>query len=282
MNERCVWMDEKEDQAELVKLLEWDYLIVLDACRYDYFKENCDLSGKLNKVRSPAFKGEGAPTSVWYRNVFKNTYDDIVHISSHPRVNSKFEVEGFDAKEHFSRIVDLWDSGWNEEMGTVLPEDVTSTALEEIKKEPEKRFIVHYMQPHTPYLSLGPPTTKKKKEPDSRTSLTRKLRNKMVSTCRNVIGDKTAVDLMGFLNLPPLSPMDDALRKVGVEGVREAYIKNLLRVLKSVEDLVNSIDGDIVITSDHGELLGEGGRFGHELGPREELVDVPWFKVSKS
>ncbi len=269
-----------EEQDELINLLGWDYLVVLDACRYDYFEEECPFKGELKRARSPAFEGEGAPTSVWYRNVFQKDYDDVIHISSHPRVNSKLEVEGFDAKKHFSTIIDLWDQGWDEKMGTVLPERVTSRALEEIEKHPGKRFVIHYMQPHTPYLSLGPPTTKKKKDPDSRTSLCRRFRNKLVSTARNLIGDKTAVDLMGLLRLPPLSPMDDALRRVGVEGVKEAYRENLIRALESVKELVGSVDGEMVITADHGELLGEGGRFGHDLKPRKELVEVPWFELS--
>lgn len=267
------------DQIDAITNETWKNLIILDACRYDRFAGSCDLSGNLKKARSPAFQGKGSPTSVWYKNIFKGNYEEIIHISSHPRVNSKMEVEGFEGEKHFFKVVDLWDTEWNDEMGTVLPEDVTKRAIEIFEESPEKKFVVHYMQPHTPYLSLRPPVTKKKKTPKSRISPSRRLRNFVVSKARNVIGDKEAVDLMKLLGLPPLSPMDDALRKVGEEGVRKAYRKNLSRVLDCVEELVRRIDEKSIITSDHGELLGEGGRFGHELKERPELVEVPWFEV---
>lgn len=279
-------MNQKEkkniaSQKDLVINENWKFLIVLDACRYDYFEELCNLSGELNKVKSPAFKGDAAPTSVWYKVIFQDKYDDIIHISSHPRVNSKTRVEGFKASDHFFKIIDLWDSQWNEEIGTVLPENVTEKSIEVIRKFPDKRFIIHYMQPHTPYLSLGAPSTRKKKTPDSRESISRKIRNWTVKHVRNVIGDEQAVAIMDFLGIPPLSPMDDALRKVGEEGVKKAYRDNLSRVLDSVEELLKFIDGKCVISSDHGEVLGKGGRFGHDLDPRPELYEVPWFKIEQ-
>lgn len=277
-------MINKKDQKQLIKQKDWDYLIVLDACRYDYFKENCDFEGDLYRVDSPAFdrkKDDIAPTSSWYINIFEDVDEDIYHVSSHPRVNSKTPVEGFKGWEHFGKVYDLWDTEWDEKFGTVLPEHVTEKSRGVIDEYPEKKFIIHYMQPHTPYLSLDPPATKKKREPESRTSFWRKLRNKTVSTARKCIGDKVAVDLMGLFGLPPLSPMDDALRKVGPEGVKKAYRDNLLRVLDSVETLVSELSGKIVLTSDHGELLGENGRFGHDFEGQKTLVEVPWFVIEK-
>ncbi|MFW6144973.1 MAG: hypothetical protein ACOC55_05320, partial [Candidatus Natronoplasma sp.] len=220
-------MSRIHDHRELIHKTKWNNLIILDACRYDYFEDECDMPGSLYKALSPAFDGKGAPTSVWYRNVFTRKYPDIIHISSHPRVNSKMEVEGFEGFKHFGKVLDLWDTKWNDEFGTVLPEDVTEQAAITARSESERRLIVHYMQPHTPYLSLGPPRTKKKKEPESRSSFTRRLRNGTVSKARKIMGDIMAVRLMKMLRLPPLSPMDDALRRVGADGVREAYRENL-------------------------------------------------------
>ena len=272
-------MSRIRDHRELIHKTKWDNLIVLDACRYDYFEEECELSGKLSKAASPAFRGRGAPTSVWYRNVFTERYPDTIHISSHPRVNSKMEVEGFEGFKHFEKVIDLWDSRWDAEFGTVMPEDVTNAALETANSQPEKRLIIHYMQPHTPYLSLGPPRTKKKKEPESRTSFTRRLRNGAVTKARKIMGDMMAVRLMKMFRLPPLSPMDDALRRVGGDGVKEAYRENLRIALNSVEKMIPELNGKTVITADHGELLGEGGRFGHDFDGGEVLETVPWFVV---
>lgn len=267
-------------QKELIESYDWDYLIVLDACRFDSFSDLCLISGKLKSVFSPAFKDNSAPTSTWYKEIFQNKYDDIVHVSSHPRVNSKIEVEGFEGSKHFHKVIDLWDFGWNKKYGTVLPESVTSNAIKILKNFPKKRLILHYMQPHTPYLSLEPPSTKKKKEPKSRDSFLRKIRNSTVSTARRYLGDMKAVRIMDFFGIPPLSPQDDALRNVGEEGVQKAYKENLKRALKSVKNFLDKIDGKTVITSDHGELLGEEGMYGHDFEEeRKELVKVPWLEV---
>ena len=39
-----------EQQKELIHNTKWNLLIILDACRYDYFKEECKIKGKLKKV----------------------------------------------------------------------------------------------------------------------------------------------------------------------------------------------------------------------------------------
>ncbi len=269
------------NQKDLINAGGWKYLIVLDACRFDYFKDFCRIPGKLIQAESPACIYKGTVTSNWYRYIFTGRYDDIIHVSGHPRVNSRTPVEGFDAKKHFSKIIDVWDTGWDEVIGTVLPESITAQAVSTIKKWPDKRFIIHYVQPHTPYICLGKPEAKKKKTPESRESFFIKFREFIVSRARCFLGDMQAVNMMKFLRVPALSPMDDALRKVGPDGVCKAYTDNLCRVLKSVEDLLKPADGKAVITADHGELLGEYRRFGHNLSlcSRKELIQVPWFEV---
>lgn len=76
-------------------------------------------------------------------------------ISANPYINSKTEVKGFNARKHFYKIIDVWDSGWNDELGTVPPENVNRIALNIIKQfaHVQKRFIIHYLQPHFPYIS---------------------------------------------------------------------------------------------------------------------------------
>jgi len=65
---------------------EWDYLIVLDACRYDYFSKlvGTYLQGKLEKVYSPA-----SCTLEWCKKSFKEYYNDVVYVSANPYINSK-------------------------------------------------------------------------------------------------------------------------------------------------------------------------------------------------
>ena len=72
--------------------------------------------------------------------------------------------------------------------------------------------------------------------------------------------------------------------------LKEAYRDNLRLVLKHAADLVPMLEGKVVITSDHGEALGEHGLFLHPLFrpyfPHRswglavaELRIVPWFEV---
>jgi len=62
-------------------------------------------------------------------------------------------MAGFDAKKHFYKVVDVWDFGWDERIGTVSPREINRAALKYYLKYPGKRFIIHYLQPHAPYLS---------------------------------------------------------------------------------------------------------------------------------
>lgn len=84
---------------------DWDYLIILDGCRYDYFREVHEgyLDGTLQKFASPA-----TGTKEWCEKVFRSTYEDVVYVSANPHINSK-GVRGINAKELFHKIVDVWD-----------------------------------------------------------------------------------------------------------------------------------------------------------------------------
>ena len=65
--------------------------------------------------------------------------------------------------------------------------------------------------------------------------------------------------------------------------VREAYLANLALVWDAVRMLAAALpEKRFVVTSDHGEMLGEdGGKFGHECNWRnEELFQVPWLEAT--
>jgi hypothetical protein len=75
--------------------------------------------------------------------------------------------------------------------------------------------------------------------------------------------------------------MDATLRRCGVKGLREAYAENLKIVLSHIAYLASRLSGRIIITSDHGEFLGENRRFGHPCGNYDPIVrKVPWFKIT--
>lgn len=278
---------------------EWDHLIVLDGCRYDFFSEACwsHFEGDLEKVISP-----GSNTVEWRDNSFPGRYDDVVYVSANPYINSRVAVRGFNSKGHFHDVVDVWDWGWDGELGTVHPETVNEAALESMEKNPGKRLIIHYLQPHCPYVGLQPEGTGyPTQEPGFRTVLDSTTENQGVPWIRwrlydlvSAFSENPVVRHLGFLGegrlwglresfgLPPASPMDAARRVLGVDGLRGAYRENLETVMRYASELLEALSGTVVVTSDHGERLGEGGRFSHGHGLSDRLLlEVPWLVVRR-
>lgn len=272
----------------------WDYLIILDACRYDYFEQACNeyLEGRLEKRLSV-----GSSTDEWRDKSFPGFYDDIVYISANPQICAKSKVYGFCAGDHFHTVHEVWKGNWDQDIGTVLPESITRVALDIIRRTPNKRFIVHYLQPHAPYLSLsdksrgylnadinavrrlvGAEAGGKMSRIGSR--LLKYLSKAFRGT--NILTNQPEWVLRKLLGIPPKAPMESAWRTVGREGLRQVYAENLKAVLKQVAELVEHLSGKIVITSDHGELLGEDRCYGHPTGSDHRILrEVPWLTIDK-
>lgn len=110
------------NQKKLIQTRDWDYLIILDACRYDYFEKIYDdyLNGKLQKVTSP-----GSNTFSWIVKTFRGSdFSSTIYISGNPHLNSLTPseapsfmdsppVERFNACKNFFKIVDVWH--WRED-----------------------------------------------------------------------------------------------------------------------------------------------------------------------
>jgi len=207
----------------------------------------------------------------------------------------KVEIEGFNAKSHFFKIIDVWDWGWDIELGTVLPEKVNEAVHKLMDKYSDKRFIIHYLQPHGPYLNYNlnagfpkPQITRG----DVLTGVKNNKTNKILEKSLNIMGFLAKrIGLFGgnpswkireLLNLPPASPMDAVRRRVGDIGLRKAYVENLKIVLEHAAELVKLLSGVIIVTADHGELLGEGGCYSHYKKSTNPLLrEIPWFTIEK-
>ena len=62
-----------------------------------------------------------------------------------------------------------------------------------------------------------------------------------------------------------------------------AYEETLDLVLERVSEINPHLNGRIVVTTDHGELLGEDGVWGHPLNSdHPALWEIPWFEVEKN
>ncbi|NJE62097.1 LTA synthase family protein [Thermococcus sp. 21S7] len=238
---------------------DWDYLIILDACRFDIFSTVIKQS-KLYHLGKLEYRiSRGSMTAEFLiENFSREKFEDIIYITANPFVDMLL-------KGRFYKIVSVWKDGWNEELKTVHPRDVYTYAIRTIEKYPTKRFIIHFMQPHFPYLTFRP-------QEDTGFSQHREAALNGKETWE----DQTIWNLVQEGRVP-------------LERVIKAYTENLRIALEYVEKLVTYLDGKIVITSDHGEAFGEPFHkliplkiYGHPRGTRiEPLVKVPWFIIEK-
>ena len=273
---------------------QWDILILLDACRYDYFAEEFQgyLSGKLDSIRSL-----GTATPEWRDYNFTEPHKDTVYVSSNPYIRNGLKIGSLDCTDIFHKVEDIWEQRWNNELGTVMPSTITDSAVQACKDYSNKRIIVHYLQPHAPYISLSgvsgfikpgdnhsSPFTDLN-ETIKKSSFRGKLFKKLIKPARKIKswGNKPEWKLGQLLCLPPQTPMDAVRRKYGTQKLQEAYRQNLKDVLAEVALLYNSIDNTnkkVIITSDHGEQLGENNNFAHPIGSDKEVLrKVPWFEI---
>lgn len=222
----------------------WDYLIILDACRFDTFKKINTIPGKLSKKTS-----KGTHTVEWSKKNFEgNNCSDIIYISGNPQV-SHYKVDRWQGGNPFRKLVDLWVDDWSDNYGTVMPDVITKATIKEIEQNDRKdvRFIMHYLQPHYPFVGKIKPKTP---NPDNKSN---------ISYYRYV--QKTEGSL---------------------QGVIKAYESNLEYILPYIEDLIKHIPKGkkIVVTADHGEVFGEWGIHSHPpYIYLNELVTVPYLEV---
>ena len=274
---------------------EWDYCLVLDACRYDVFAEVYDeyLDGTLEKRESI-----GSSTPEWAYRTFTEEHD-IAYFSGNPFINSlgiplnelkwgaSCDYE-WTATEHISDIIDVWKEGWDDDLGTVPPESLAESleAHSDIDERTD-RTVLHYMQPHAPYLSRGKGRKLKQIQKGIRnqedaeevandgtlSSLSDKLRPKVEE---KLDGSELAQKAGLWLELDPTDVL-----KNGTRGAALAlYEENLRIALEEVAEVVDELDGDVVVTADHGEAFGEEGVWEHHIETYiPPLMEVPWLEV---
>lgn len=227
---------------------DWDNLLILDACRFDLFRQYSDLNGKLEQKTS-----RGSNTVEFLKGNFAGqTLNDTVYVTANPQLyRNQHRIE-----TELHQTINVWmEDGWNEEYETVLPETTTDYAIQAAKDYPQKRLLVHYIQPHYPFLSSETSFDKGQLEdPENPYSFWLQI-------------------MMGNLDLSP-------------DEIWPMYVENLERALASVRDLLDEITGKTVITSDHGNMIGEPSspipirEWGHPWGTyTSELVDIPWLVI---
>jgi hypothetical protein len=251
--------------------LKWDVLIVLDACRVDAMRMVAPEYEFINEVE--AGYSVGSTSKEWMVNTFTEEYQTQINqttqISANAWVDSVLTEDvdfGFWSptrgsfleshpifanlmsrptvtKDDFAEFKSL--SHLNEEYGVVPAETVTDYAIDTGRESSPEKMLIHYMQPHAPYL-------------------------------RNTVQDgqemtSTEEDPFGELRV-----------QGNKDEIFDLYLDNLRYVLDSVELLLNNLEGErVLITADHGELFGEFGISNHIAGiPHSNLKKVPLVETS--
>lgn len=131
------------DKAIEVADEEWDNLLILDGCRADAFERVADLD-KFDEYSSVV--SLGSHSSEWTRRNFSGSeFGDIVYVSANPHTSKL-------AGGSFHAIVEMWNREFDEAAGTVPPDAMADAAREALEEYPNKRLIVHFMQPHAPFI----------------------------------------------------------------------------------------------------------------------------------
>jgi len=242
---------------------DWDYLIILDACRYDAFANLVDLEGDLRSVIS---KGSHS-IEFCKKNFAGNEFHNAVYVTANgygARISENvFHELIFTDESDAVPEADVLHSS----LEGMTPSTVYNVALDAYSKYPNKRIIIHFMQPHDPYLGPTAEDLRSRVEDDGLTVVARdseKLKNYDTSDS-NVV-----------------STLAGAARKdyITHDELKNVYYENLEVVLEYVNNLIDKLDGKIVVTADHGELLGEHNTVGHpKYRYYEKLRKVPWLII---
>jgi len=157
----------------------WDVLVVLDACRYDALAAENPFEAACEKRLSQA-----PNTEQWFEDNFgrdggppgegDSDTDELVYVTANPMASSKT----LDS-DQFYHLEEVFKYGWDAADGSVHPDVVTRAALRLHEQYPEKRLVVHYMQPYDPFLDTDRPRLTDGRYAALRNGLTRNRRRRL-------------------------------------------------------------------------------------------------------
>lgn len=102
----------------------------------------------------------------------------------------------------------------------------------------------------------------------------------MEKNAARFLGQKRLLKLKKFLKGKGLGYHEGVVKEYGEDKLREAYKENLMTALSEVCKLVEKLPGKVILTADHGELLGENSMYRHPMwSDHPVLRDVPWLEI---
>jgi len=215
---------------------DWDVLVILDACRYDMYRE---VVGRGEPALSRA-----STSNEWMDATFDDAHESDVastaYVSANP-FSRRLDESRFGLIDH------VWKENWDDELNTIPAGPVTDHGIALARSESYDRVILHYMQPHYPFIGSD------QFEPVSEVSAGLK-------------GDDTG----NVWHMIERGEVDAA-------DAIAAYYDNLRYVYEYVETVLENVDGTVTITADHANALGEWNTWGHRAYvPFRAVREVPW------
>ncbi len=184
----------------------------------------------------------GSSTPEWIRNTFTDDY--TAEMATTAYVTGNPFSEDFVDTSGFIEVDEVWRHVWDEATNTIPARPITDAVIRLARSRAPNRLIAHYMQPHATFIP-----------------------------------DAEYFDVDGRHDSVWMALREGEFDR---ETVWAAYRNNLRYVLNDVKLLLTNIDADrVVITSDHGNAMGEYGIYGHPKGyPLTCLRTVPWIETS--
>ena len=229
---------------------DWDVLVILDACRVDLMNDVADEYSFIETVDS--FTSLSSYSLGWMQKTFTEAYakeiEKTAYISGNP-----FTQKTFDGDE-LLHLDEVWRYGWDDLISSVPPRPITDRAISVARERKPDRLIIHYMQPHIPFITNSD-LNFQETSPDG-------------------WGKETSETIWDHLRSGAIT----------FEEMWDAYTDNLRVALDDVSILLRNIDADtIVLTADHGNAVGEYGLYGHPRGIAIDTLRVgPWVTTTAS
>jgi len=260
------------NQRELIHSKDWDLLIILDACRYDaYIRSSAKkFGGKIRPAWSPASITPHWVMKTWLYGDWSN----VIYISGNVFINKSLgpikhlhRLFKYDLSNKFMDILEVWRRGVDKNLHTVPPWKMYQAykmaklrmRIRGMKPGRDYKMVIHFVQPHTPFIGY------------------RRL-NDLIYKLDKEIGRQDIGLGFEYLFVPYLRRH---LSKREIDKMMwRGYMDNLEIALKYVEKIILDFDGTIIITADHGELLGEYNTYFHFDIKVPQLRVVPYHIIS--
>lgn len=220
--------------------LEWDVLVILDACRVDALKYVAPEYPWLSLVES--YTSLAGRSDTWMERTFRPRPEKTavtIYLSGNP-----YTIE-YLRDEDFLEIYHLTKTEWDDELNTMPARPITDHAIRTWRSTDvhSSQMVVHYMQPHFPSVPA-------------------------------LQGDISARSF----GRGGLWGRWESIRNGEISRVEivESYLANLHYILDEVALLRENLDATVGISADHATALGEWGVFGHAGLPFRCIRTVPW------